>query len=893
VGPRSRVAYRWISGLLPRAFRAGAGRELEDAAMACLARERARRGRLGLVLGWLAIVADTARSAVALRRPRRADRRLSQGVTMRQLVRDARHAARGLRRQPGFTAVAMLTLALGLGANTAVFTVIRSVLWRPLPYPASDRLVFISSEFGDQGLTRFPVSVPEFVELRDRTRALASVGAYYVGDVNLGGDAPSRPARALVSPGLLATLGVAPAMGRAFTAEDARPGAPPVALLSWSAWQQTLGGDPGVLGREIRINDLPTEIVGVMPEGFDLRDDGVGLLEPLTVDPASFPSSRAEHYLYLIGRLAPGVTLAGARDDLDNLVATWADLAPGAHTPSPTHHRLTMVALRRDVVGGAARVLWLLQGAVWLVLLVACANFAGLLLVRADSRLREFAIRSALGASGGRLFAQALVESTLLCSLGAAAGLGLAFVGLPLLLATFPIDVPRATEISVDGGVLAATVAVALVASLVVSAVPFARARTASLNQVATRTHTGARATLRSSLVVVETAIAVTLVVVAGLLLRTTWNLIAVDPGFDSADLTTFSVVLPGSTYPAGARLRFHEALRERLGALPGVAAVATMSGLPPLRNPNVTDTDFEHIPNDRPHGEPPIENVDFYQMVSANYVDTMGMTLERGRGFQPSDTSGAPVVLVNEALAERFFRDRPAVGARVRPPWGGRMPWFTIVGVLKDVTQAGLDEPPGTELYFLADQVTRLAGMTASQVHVVMRTGRSTASIAPDARAIVRDLDPALPVIGLRSMTDVFEGTIARPRFVAFVLSLFGLVALALASIGTYGALAFVVADRAREFGIRLTLGADRGGVLRLVLGRGARILTAGLVTGLATSLVASRLAGRFLFGVAPADALTLGLVSLVVMGAGLTACVLPAWRAARVDPLLVLRGE
>jgi predicted permease len=391
---------------------------------------------------------------------------------------------------------------------------------------------------------------------------------------------------------------------------------------------------------------------------------------------------------------------------------------------------------------------------------------------------------------------------------------------------------------------------------------------------------------------VAEVALAVTLVAGAGLLIRSVWNLTHVDVGFDRADLTAFSVVLPAASYDVPARAAFAADVMDRVRAIPGVERVAVMTGLPPLRSMNVTDTDFEHIPNGRPHGEPPIENVDFYQTVSLDYLDTMGIRMAAGRPFDARDVTGEPIVLINQTLADAFFSGRDPVGGRVKPPWGGGvLPWFTIVGVVQDVRQGGLGEAPGTELYFLADQLVRVANRADTQRYVVVRSTRSTASLAPELRAAVADLDPRLPVIGLRSMDAVIDESIAEPRFLTLLLSLFAALSLALAAVGTYGVLSYLVAERRREFGIRLALGAERRRILRVVMRRGMVLLASGLALGLAGAAMVGRLAETMLFGVTASDPMTLAGVALVMLVVGLAACLVPAWRATRVDPLTALR--
>jgi predicted permease len=815
---------------------------------------------------------------------------------MDTLRKDIGYACRSLRRQPGFAIVVVLTLTLGIGANTAVFSVVNGVLLRPLGYPQPDRLEYITSQFPTLGFNQFWVSLPEFLEFKQYNQAFASVGAYNVGAANLGTVTPSRPVAAIVTPELMPTLGVAPLMGRWFRAEDCVPNAPPVAILSYELWQRSFGGDRGIVGQTVRVNAQPTEVVGVMPRGYDIHDQKVELWAPLTIDPATFPNRRGGHFLYLVGRLKDGVTPQQAQADIDRLVQQWHSLVPQGHVPSIPGHRLRMDPLQDDVVGGVRRSLIVLQVAVAFVLLIACANLANLLIARADTRRREYAVRAALGASTGRLFAQLLTEGLMLATAAAVLGTGLAQAGLKALLAVNPDAIPRTADIRIDPAVLAFTLAVAALTGVVFALVPLVHLRGGrigdAVKEAGTRTTAGGtRAWVRSGLVVAEVALAVTLVVGAGLLIRSFVNLLRVDMGFDRSELSTFGVVLAGPAYDPPRRISFYQAVTSKLRAIPGVHGVAAMSGLPPLRNVNANDSDFEHIPNNRPDGEGPAENVDFYQFVTVGYTDTMGIPLIEGRPFQASDATGPPVVLVNEALVKKFFTDRPAIGGRVKPSGGAGTTWFTIVGVLKDVKQGGVAEPAGTELYFLADQMPRYSNFAPGQMNFVVRASVPFETLTPQFRQAVQALDPELPLIRMRPMDDVVDAAIARPRFLTLLLAIFAGLALLLAAVGTYGVLSYLVTERRQEIGIRMALGADAGRILRLVLARGLTLSALGLAIGLAASLGLSRVLGALLFNVAAFDPRTLAAVAVVIAVSAATACVIPALRATRVDPLVVLR--
>lgn len=819
---------------------------------------------------------------------------------MDSLLKDLRYALRNLRHSPGFTLLAIVTLALGIGANTAIFSVVHAVVLEPLAYPQPDRLVFITSQFPALGFDKFWISVPEFLEFRDHNRSFASVGGYRVRAANLGADRPVRPSTAFVTDGLFETLGVHPLRGRHFTLEDTRPGAEKVAILSYELWQTAFGGSDAAVGRVVDVDAVKTRIVGVMPRGFDVHDERVELYLPLTIDPAS-PGNRGGHFLYLIGRLNEGVTLEQARTDLERLLAAWPRPSATAHAPNTGNHRLQFEPLQEEIVGGARTAVWVLQAAVGFVLLIACANLASLLLARAESRQREFALRAALGAGRGRLLRQFLTEGLVLAVAGGVVGVALAGVALRAILSTTAEGIPRLTGVRLDPVVLAFTLAVSVVTGIVFGLVPLFRLGRQDLHGMlkeagARLTASGARRRARGLLVVGEVAMAVVLVVGAGLMLRSFWNLMQVDAGFNRANLVTFRVVLPAAAYPNERRPVFFRSLIDRLASVPGVHGAAAMSGLPPVRDVDANDTDFEDIvpvpqgQGQQPQG--PVENVDYYQIVSHEYTKTMGIPVVEGRSFEASDVEGAPVAMVNETLARTFFPGRSAIGRRLRPPVP-QIPWFTIVGVVKDVKQGGVGEKTGTELYLLADQLPRAGDFGVAEMNIVLRTSLPFASIAGTIRKTVAEMDPSLPIVGLREMEEVFADALSRPRFLAVLLAIFAGLALLLAAVGAYGILSYLVAERQQEIGIRMALGADRPSVVGMVLGQGMALAAAGLALGLAASLVLTRVLASLLFGIAPHDPATLA-AGVVFMGlVALAACLMPAYRATSVDPIVVLRAE
>ena len=815
---------------------------------------------------------------------------------MDTLRKDLLHAFRGLRKTPGYAAVTVLTLALGIGANTAIFSVINGVLLKPLPYPAPGRLLFITSQFPALGFDQFWVSAPEFVEFRERNRSFQEVGAYRAGAVNLGTqDQPRRVNSAVVTSELMPVLGVQPARGRLFTRADTLPGAEDVGILSDEVWQSAFGRDESVVGRVIPIDGVPTRIVGIMPPGYDVHDEKVLVWLPLTLDPTN-PGNRGGHFLYLVGRLKDGITIQQAKSDVETMLQQWGTLNPKTHVPDDKNHRIRLDGLQQDLVGGVARALWVLQGAVGFVLLIACANLANLLLARAESRQKEFAVRAALGASRWRLLRQFLTEGVLLALVGGALGGAAGFAGLRAMIAANPESLPRTGDIALDPRVLLFTIAVSVVTGILFGLAPLLQLRervvSLSLKEGGHRTTGGAaRARVRSALVMSEIALAVVLVVGAGLLLRSFWNLMQVDAGFKRSQLTTFGLVLPNSIYrEPQSRVDFFRRLHAQLREVPGVQSAAAMTGLPPQRLVNANDTDIEGY-TAPPEG--PFENVDYYQTVTQDYLATMGIPVVDGRDFTLADATGGPVVLINETLARTFFGTSSPIGRRLKPGFGPQAPWFTIVGVVRDVKQGGVGSKTGTELYLLADQLPKVRNGAPGNMNVVVRSSLPVESLAPRIRQIVQQMDPTLPIVRLRTMEEVFGEAVSRPRFLAQLLGVFAGLALILAAIGTYGILAYTVSQRRKEIGIHMALGATRKTVLGMVLGQGLKMTIAGLVVGIGSALLLTRLLQTQLFNVKPTDPATMIAVAAFITAVAGIACYLPASRATRVDPMVVLRDE
>jgi predicted permease len=832
------------------------------------------------------------------------------------VTRDVRHGLRMLWRSPGFTAVAVLTLALGIGANTAIFSIVNGVILRPLGYPQPERLMYLTTQFPAFGFDEFWVSPPEYFEYRELNRSFSSVGAFTTGEANLlAGDRPMRIRTANVDEHLLSALGIRPAHGRLFgkgetdisgpppAAGQPAPLPPRIAILSHELWQNAFGGRP-MVGQTVLINNVPREVIGVMSAGTDVMDNRTEVWMPLGLNPAN-RQNRGSHFLYLIGRLRDGVTPQSAATELDALIRNWGERTGAKnHVFVPlgtkTGHILQMKPMREEILGEAGQAIWVLQVAVGFVLLIACANLANLLLARAEARHREFAVRTALGAGRGRLLRQFMTEGVILSIAGGALGLLLAHLGVRALLRAYPESLPRTGEVAVDARVLAFTLAVSIATGLIFGLAPLLHIRMKGMITAlkeggargATRT---ARHHIRRGLVVTEVALAVMLVIGAGLLVRTVYNLTVVDAGFDRSRLVTFSMTLAITNFREPAvRAQAFQRLLDNMRAVPGVQAATAMSGLPPNRPLNANDTDIDNY-TAPPEG--PFENVDYYQYVMSDYFETMGIPIVQGRSFQrPDAASSGMVAIVNETLVNTFWKGRNPIGMRLRPCCGDQVPWFTVVGVAKDVKQGGVDQKTGTELYFYVDQTSRAPAPVAfspANVNVVLRTTLPADALAPTIERVVRDTDRTVPIVRLRDMDTVFAESIRRPRLLAHLLGAFAGLALLLAALGTYGVLTYMVAERRREIGIRMSLGADRSRVLAQIMKQGLMLTAIGVVAGLAAALGVNRLLASLLFGVQPTDPITLVAVTATIVLVAATACGLPAWRASRLDPNVVLRDD
>ena len=818
---------------------------------------------------------------------------------MQTLLQDLRYGLRMLLNKPGFAAVAVITLALGIGANTAIFSVVNAVLLRPLPYTEPGKLVRVYTEFPTMNLRKFWMSAPEFLDIQNEANTWESVGGWTMTGRNVAtsNDEPVRVTAAIITRSLIDTLGVQPALGRNFTPEEDRNGGPNTVLISDGLWRRAFGKQNDIVGKQIQVNSQPTTVVGVMPPGYVFppgSNDPAEVWLPIQFDPAN-PGNRGGHFLYVIGRLKPDAKVEQARSEMDSLMAGWKEANRAQHLPGPDNHPILMIPLHEDVVGAARPAVLMLLGAVGFVLLIACVNVANLLLARAESRRREFSIRLALGAGRNRLLRQFLAEGMILVVLGAVAGIVLAKVGLGLVMAASPDSIPRTAEVGIDPTVLAFTLGVSILSIIVFAMAPLVQMRdrdlATTLRGSGQRTSGGGGShRLRKSLVIAEIALAVIPVVGSGLMIRAFWKLQQVDVGFEPRGVTAFSLQLPASKYQAPDRLRFANQLEERLTTLPSVKSASAASGLPPLRPINANDTDIEDYQG-TPDG--PAENVDYWNTVNEGYFKTMGIRTIEGRTFETSDRNenAQKVMVINQAMARRFWQGSP-IGRRVNPGFQTPAVWFTVIGIVEDTKNLGVDKPGGTELYFLQPQIASF-GVSTRMSFVVKTEGTSASSVASSIRQTVADLDPSVPVFQLQTMSDVVADSLVRPRFLSLLLGSFSAIALALAAIGIYGVMAYSVAQRIQEIGVRVALGATTRNVLSMVVSEGLKMTVIGLAVGLTGAFLLTRVMASLLFEVSATDPVTFVMVGIGLTAVGLLACFVPARRAAKVDPMIALRYE
>ena len=807
---------------------------------------------------------------------------------MEDFMQDVVLALRGLRRAPGFAAAALLTLALGIGSATAIFSVAYGVLLRPLPFPAADRLVEVSIDLAGMETEFGSLSAPEYVDLSRTQRSFTAVAAWVPRDRTLGGDGrPERIPTVSATASLWDVLGVRAAVGRTFTAEEAVAGVPLVVVLGDALWRRRFGGDRSIVGRSVQLDGRARTVIGVLPP--EIRLGGADAFTPMGIDPAHLPG-RGRHFISVLGRLRPDVTLAQARDEL-------AAFATRSVRENPTNYigngfTATARPLREAWFGAARPMMTALLATVMLLLLLAAVNVANLLLVRAEARQREMGVRVALGARRGRLVRQLLTESLILAALGALVGVPLAALCVRSLLAINPGVVPPGAEVAIDGGVLAAVVAVVAIAALVAGVAPALRAGAADVRTaIATGGAGGGKSggRLRSALVATEVALAAAMLVGAGLVGRSFQKLLSVDPGFAAQGALVMDVSLPTVRYDTATKvIAFYDLALERLRALPGVRAAAATGSLPLGGGTSQWSVAVEGRPNaDRDLETPFIVNG------TADLFRALGIAIVRGRAFGPDDQeSSAPVTVVSEALARKVWPGQDAIGKRIRLS-GRDMPWITVVGVARDVRPEALSEPPKPTYYLLAPQFARMSGVADQAVTFVLRTGGDPAALTNAARGAIAEIDRELALNNVRTLESVVTSSVARPRFAASVLGAFGLSALVLAVVGVYGVLSYAMTRRRHELAVRMALGARPGQVRRLVMGSGLRLAAAGVAAGLVVAVAGGRVLTALLYEVSPTDPATLVAVGLMLLAAAAAASWLPAWRATTVTPAEVLRGE
>ena len=810
---------------------------------------------------------------------------------------DLRHASRSFLKSPGFTIVAVLTLALGVGATAAIFSVVNTVLLRPLPYTAPQYLYRIYTEFPsfpNGGLRRFQASAPEYLDLKRGANSWESIDGWITNGVNVaGGYGLARVTASSVTGGLMRSLGIAPEIGRSIVPQDDQPGAQQVAVLSQSLWNSVFAGNRGVVGRDILLNGKKYTVVGVMPNHFIFplgEPDATDVWIPLQIDSTN-PGSRSMHNLNLLGRLKPGITQRQAQAELDSLVRHDSE-STSEHHFDPLNHTVVAYGLHDEIVRGIRPALGMLSGAVVFLLLIACVNVANLLLARAEGRQREAAIQSALGASVGRLALQFITEGLLLSLVGVSVGVLLAYAGLKLIKTVSLGSIPLSSEIGIDGHVILFSISLCVITGLIFALAPLRHVVKRGLQGVlksSAVSATGSAETqrFRQVLVTGQLALALILLMGTGLMLRAFWNLQEVNGGFDPSSVSTLFVALPDSESGQSAR-EFWDRLEYRLNQLPGIESAALTTALPPLQVPSHIDTEVEGF---APTEDGPAQNVEFYHIVNKEYFKALHIRLLSGRLFDDRDAPGAALaVVVNQTMARTFWGSGSPIGRRMRP--SGVQSWYTVIGVVDDVKNGGLESPTGTEVYMPYTQIPADSDFLKF-AYIAIRSPSPLATVATAVSHIVNDIDPSLPVARVQTMTDVLTAAQARPRFLTVLLTLFAGVALALAAVGVYGVVSYSVTQRTREFGLRMALGSQRGDLLWLVLRQGVTLISGGIVFGLAGAFALTRFLSGMLFGVTPTDPITFISVSALLGSIAVFAIYIPAWNATKADPMIALRAE
>jgi putative ABC transport system permease protein len=813
------------------------------------------------------------------------DKRKEEGARrseyMADFIQDIRFGFRSLRRAPGFAFAAILTLALGIGANAAIFSVVDAVLLRPLPFARPQELVSIGMGSGG-----------EFVALRERLRSFSQIGAY-VGQTHPIDDGTEalRVEGAAITTNLLSMLGVSPVLGRGFTEDEGRYGDDGVLLLSYALWQRQFGGATDVIGRRVLLEGVPHSVVGVMPRDFHFPTKDAQYWQPYAFYPANVGYHWAVGGKSFVGRLRPGVTMAQAQREVRDVWPTLRKLNP-LWDPGPDYRReVNVTRLQDDIVGTAGSLLWVLFGCVLLVLLIGCVNVANLLLARATAREREFSVRAALGGGRGRLIRQLVTESLLLSALGSLLGVALAYFGVRWLVGVMPAGVPRAQEISVNGSVLGFTALVAVLTGILFGIIPAVRATSfAKTSNVGfgRRTTLGVSHHRLSGLLVAgEMALAVLLVIGATLLVRSFSALRRVEPGFQTTHVIAARVSPPGASYQDLARVSsLYATVLERVTALPRVQSAAAVDKLPFAQSIWGIAARIEGQFEDASH---PLPDVHHWQMVTPRYFETMGIPVQRGRAFTEADRGDqAQVTIVSQSFARRFWPNGDAIGKRIGYPY--ESPWLTVVGIVPDTKQDSLRDTTSMSMYVPWGQRTRMSG---SEMWVLARATGDPKALSTAIRSIVRAVDRTVPVSDIRSMDAVLSDSVQKARFTMLLVAAFAFAALSLGALGIYGVMSYLVGQRMQEMGIRLALGAPTSGVIGLVVGRAAKLAAGGAIVGILAALVATRSLGSLLYGISATDPITFVSVPLLFLVVAMLASYAPALRATHADPVRALRSD
>ena len=816
---------------------------------------------------------------------------------MNRLLSDVAYALRRFARAPGFAAIAIVTLALGIGANTAIFSLVKTVIIAPLPYGDPDRLVMLWGKM-EKGATTH-LSSPEVSDYAAESRTFVNVAVYAGGAANLtGGQEPERVVAAEVSPNMFATLGVPALVGRTFDESDKVQDIADQVVLSYSLWQRRFGGDRAIIGQRILVDGAQNTVIGVMPPMFklplDFSDDRPSeMWRPLDLLSPEW-AGWGNHSLIGVARLRDGVTPALATATMRWLEDRWIRDRVGGGWNDRDIVRRAAVPIKDLVLGDVRYALWVLLGAVGVILVITCANVANLLLAKSDERHREIAVRTAIGASRARIVQQLLTESVLLSAFGGAVGLGMAYLGMRTLLVLHPPGIPRIEQVGLDGGVLGFTLLIAMVTGVVFGVTPALELSHPDFNTSLKEsgwTGTMGRASqrFRDSLAVTQMAFSVVLLIGALLLVRSFIELRRIDLGFDPRNAMTTRVVLPVASYPEDSDvIRTVGTLRRRLAELPGVRSVGATRLLPltgTIGDWSITIEGRQKLPGENPNGD--------WQVVTPGYFESMGMKLVRGRFFAETDTENAPIVaVINETMARRYWPGEEAIGKRFRVN-RDTFPWITIVGIVGQVRHNTITEKPRAEMYVPHAQWGVAGASTRRAMTFVMRTTVNPLAVLAEVREAVRSVDPNLPLAEPRTLDRVTAGALSQARFTTLLLGFFAGLALTLATIGIYGVISLLVTRRRREIGIRMALGARSSSILGMVVTRGMTLAAVGVGAGLVAATGLTRVVASLLYAVTPLDPLTFSAVPAILAAVALLACVIPAGRAARLNPVMALRGE